>query len=67
MVTLIAFDNLFPPFPGDILAGTRSTMTAAITFSCQNDAGSRVRTTFYWENLVLVDFLIVESNGLCYV
>ena len=41
MVTVIAFDNLFPLLPGDILSGTRSTMTAAIMFSRQDDAGSR--------------------------
>ena len=38
----------------NILAKTRSIlkMTTAITFSRQNDAGSRVSNTQYWENLV---------------
>ena len=41
-------------------------MTTAITFSLQNDAGSRARTTWYWENLVLVVVLVQESNDLYY-
>ena len=36
----------------------------ATTFSRQNDAGSRARTTYYWENLVLVVLLVLESKGL---
>ena len=32
MIELLTFDNLFPP----------SRMMAAITFSCQDEAGSRV-------------------------
>ena len=39
-------------------------MTTAITFSRQNDAGSRVINTQYWENLVLVVVLISESKAL---
>ena len=39
-------------------------MTTAITFSRQNDAGSRKSTTQYWENLVLVVVLIFESKAL---
>ena len=39
-------------------------MTTATMFSRQNDAGSRGRTSFYWENLVLVVVLVLEvSNG----
>ena len=36
----------------------------ATTFSHQNDAGARVRTTQYWENLVLVVVLVSESKAL---
>ena len=43
---------------------TRSRMTTAITFSRQNDAGSRVTNTQYWENLVLVVVLVSESVTL---
>ena len=32
-------------------------------FSHQNDAGSRARTTYYWENLVLVLALVLEFKG----
>ena len=38
----------------DILAKARCRMTMAITFSLQNYVGSHVRTTSYWEILVLV-------------
>ena len=48
----------------DILLKTRCRMTTAITFSRQNDAGSRVYTTKYWENLVLVVVLVSESKAL---
>ena len=48
----------------DILAETSSRMTTAITFSCQNDADSRVSNTQYWENLVLVVVLVSESKAL---
>ena len=36
----------------------------ATTFSRQNDASLRVSTTYYWENLVLVVILVLESKGL---
>ena len=39
-------------------------MTTAITFSRQNEAGSRVSNTQYWENLVLVVVLVSESKVL---
>ena len=52
----------FPDF--DILAKIRSRVTTATTFSRQNDAGSHASTTYYWENLVLVVALILESKGL---
>ena len=39
-------------------------MTTATTFSRQNDAGSRASTTYYWENLVLVVVLVLESKAL---
>ena len=39
-------------------------MTTAITFSRQNDAGLRACTTYYWENLVLVVVLVIESKAL---
>ena len=39
-------------------------MTTKITFSRQNDADSRVSNTYYWENLVLVVFLVSESKAL---
>ena len=34
------------------------------TFSRQNEAGSRVSTTYYWKNLVLVVLLVLESKAL---
>ena len=37
---------------------------AATTFSRQIDAGSRTNTTYYWENLVLVIVLVLESKAL---
>ena len=39
-------------------------MKTAITFSRQNDAGSRMSSTQYWENLVLLVVLVLESKGL---
>ena len=39
-------------------------MATAITFSRQNEAGSRVSSTQYWENLVLVVVLVSESKVL---
>ena len=36
----------------------------AITFSRQNDAGSRSLSTKYWENLVIVVALVLESKAL---
>ena len=48
----------------DILAKTRSRVTTAVAFSRQNDAGSRVSNTQYWENLVLVVVLVLESKAL---
>ena len=39
-------------------------MTTATTFSLQTNAGSRASTTYYWENLVLVVVLVLESKGL---
>ena len=39
-------------------------MTMASTVSRQIDVGSRVRYTYYWENLVLVVVLILESKAL---
>ena len=48
----------------DILAKTRSRVTTATTFSRQNDAGSRLSNTQYWENLVLVVVLVLESKAL---
>ena len=39
-------------------------MTTAITFSRQNDAGSRVNNTQGWENLALVDVFVSESKTL---
>ena len=58
MMKLHTFDNLFPQPTNDIRAKTRSRMTAAITFSRQNDVGSRVSNTQYWENFVLVVVLV---------
>ena len=48
----------------DILAKTRSRLTTAIAFSRQNDAGSLVSNTQYWESLVHVVFLVSESKAL---
>ena len=42
-----------------MLAETRSRMMMAITFSRQNDAGSHVSNTQYWENLALVVVLVL--------
>ena len=48
----------------DILAKTLSSMTTAITFSRQNDAGSPMSNTQYLENLVLVVVLVSVSEAL---
>ena len=48
----------------DILAKTRRRMTTAIMFSRQNDTGSGVSNTLYWQNLVLVVLLVLESEAL---
>ena len=37
-------------------------MTTATSFSHQNDAGSRMCNTRYWENLILVVVLVLESK-----
>ena len=50
----------------DILAKTPSRMMTAITFSRQNDAGSRVNSTQYWENLELVVVLVSEGKALSF-
>ena len=42
-------------------------MTTAITFSRQNDAGSRVSKTQDWENLLLVIVLVSDSKALQYL
>ena len=42
-------------------------MTTAITFSRQNDAGSRVSKTQDWENLLLVIVVVSESKALQYL
>ena len=39
-------------------------MTTTISFSRQKAAFSRARTTWYWENLVLVHVLVLENTGL---
>ena len=41
-------------------------MTKAFTFSRQNDAGSRVSTTQYRENLELVLVLVSEGKALSF-
>ena len=48
----------------DTLTKTRSRMTTAITFSRQNDAGSRASTTYYSENLVLFVVFVLEPKAL---
>ena len=50
----------------DIHAKTSNRMTTLKTssFSRQNNAGSRVRTTSLWENLVLEVVLFFKSTGL---
>ena len=45
-----------------ILARTRSRVKTAITFSRQNDAGSRASPIYCRENLVLVVVLVLESK-----
>ena len=59
LLTLI--DNLF--LPSYILTITRSRIMTAITFFRQNDAGSPVSNTRYWQNLVLVVVLVSESKA----
>ena len=48
----------------DILAKNYRRLTTGTPFSRQNDAGSRVSNTQYWENLVLVVVLVSESKAL---
>ena len=62
MIKHFPFDNLFHHY--DILAKTHSRMTIATRFSCQDDAGSHVHTTYYWANLILVVTLILKSKSL---
>ena len=62
MIKFLTFGNLFSHH--DILAKTRSRLTTATMFSRQNDVGSCACTTYYWENLVLVVVLILESKAL---
>ena len=50
-----------------MLAKILSTMAAAITFSRQNDAGSRASTTQNWENLVLVVGLVIIEKWIRYL
>ena len=38
-------------------------MTTAITFSRQNDPGSRANNTHYLEDLLLVVVFVLESKG----
>ena len=45
-----------------VLAKTCSRMTTTTTFSRQNDADSWVRTTKYWENLLLVVVLFIYGS-----
>ena len=52
--------SLFRKVP--IFARTRSRVKKTITFSRQNDAGSRASPIYCWENLVLVVVLVLESN-----
>ena len=66
MIKLLKFDNLCPPRHQDSKSRwnqTFSRMTTAITFSRQNDTDSRACTTWYWENLVFVVVLVLESKG----
>ena len=44
------------------LARTRRKMTTANSFSPQNDVGSRVSTTQYWGNLIIVVVVVSESK-----
>ena len=46
MIKLLTSDNLFPPLHSISLAKTHIRMMTAITFSHQNDAGSRKRTKY---------------------
>ena len=48
----------------DVLTKTRSKMTTAISFSRQNDTGSRARALCLLEKLVVV--LVLESKDLYY-
>ena len=48
----------------EILTKTRSKMTTAISFSRQNDTGSRARALCLLEKLVVVLVLVLESKGL---
>ena len=63
MIKLLTFDKLVPAtttFSLKLVVG----VTTAITFSRQNDAGSRVSNTQCWENLVLAVVLVPESKAL---
>ena len=52
MIKLLVFDNLFS-----------SLRHFRLNPSEKNDAGSRARTTLYWENLVLVVVPVLKSQG----
>ena len=68
MLKLDEFDDLMTCSRHyDTLAKNRSRMTPANTFFRQNDAALRVHDTWYWENLVLVVILVLESKGLYYL
>ena len=62
MIKALTFDNLSRHY--NILPKPRSRMTTAVTLSRQNEAGSPVSNTQYWENLVLVVVLVSESKAL---
>ena len=63
MIKFLTFETCFRYY--DILSKTRGRMTKAITFSRQNDVGSRARNTQYWENQVLVVVLVLKFKALC--
>ena len=62
MIKVVTFLSCFRHY--DVFAKTLSKMATAITFSRQNDAGSSARSAQYWESVILMVILILQSKGL---
>ena len=62
MLTFLTFDKLV--FSTTTFSLKLVEVTMAVTFSRQNDLRSHMRTTSYWENVVLVVVLVfIESKA----